>query len=175
MVAFAKSMMRDRRAVAFARASERRRKLDRTLRGELAARRTELQSLEMLLEEKARQVELKTADVNCHAARVDTLTTGTEAFSLDELTAYHAYLEVAGAHLRALEIEEVRLHAAFDALAAVIEEKNLEIARNLARIDACDERIAQIRRDYEQAGDEALDEEIEETALARRMRNRETT
>ncbi|MPV67760.1 type III secretion protein HrpB7 [Burkholderia sp. BE17] len=168
-------MMRDRRAMAFARASERRRKLDGTLRGELAKRCTELQSLEIFLEEKARQVELKAADVNCHAARVDALTTGTEAFSLDELTSYHAYLGVAGEHLRTLEIEEARLHAAFEALAAVIEEKNLEIARNLARIDACDERIAQIRRDYEQAGDEALDEEMEEAAHARRMRNREVT
>ncbi|NTY37479.1 type III secretion protein HrpB7 [Burkholderia diffusa] len=172
MAGNAKSTMRDRRAMAFARASERRRRLDVTLREELAAQRAELTSLEMMLKEAARQVELKAADVHCHEARIDTLTTGTDSFSLDELTAYRAYLDVAGARLRALEIEEARLRAAFDALAAAIEEKNLEIARNLGRIDACDEGIVRIRRKYERAGDEALDEEMEEAALSRRMRSR---
>ncbi|EEC31715.1 type III secretion protein [Burkholderia pseudomallei] len=98
--------------------------------------------------------------------------TGTASFSLDELTACRAYLDVAVAHLRALESEEARLRAEFGALAAAIEEKKLEIGRNLSRIDACDARIEQIRRHGERAADEALDEEMEEAALGARMRNR---
>lgn len=53
MAGLSKSMMRERRAMAFARALERRRRLDAVLREELAERRTRLQSLDRVLKEKS--------------------------------------------------------------------------------------------------------------------------
>ncbi|MET5013186.1 hypothetical protein AAHH80_39780, partial [Burkholderia pseudomallei] len=78
--------------------------------------------------------------------------------SRDELTASRANLAVAEAHLRAPESEAARLRAEFDAHAAAIEEKKLEIGRNLRRIEACDALIQQILRHGERPADEALDE-----------------
>ncbi|AJX36027.1 type III secretion protein HrpB7 [Burkholderia oklahomensis] len=166
------SPARSRRAVAFARVRERRRKLDAVLREELAAGRAALRPLEKALAVKVRQVELKTADVRRHADRIDALTSGSESFSLDELLACRAYLDVAGTRLRALEMEEAQARAALDDAVAAVEQKSREIARNLGRIDACSEHIERARRDCERMADEALDEEVEEAALARRMRNR---
>jgi type III secretion system HrpB7-like protein len=126
-------------------------------------------SLEAVHEAKAAQVEHESGILRFYQHRMDAMMTGTEAFSLEELNGCRRYLEIVGERLRVFEGELAHADAAVQNSAAMLEKIRRDIALNQGRIDLCGERIRQIRRTYDEAADNASDEEAEETALARRF------
>jgi type III secretion system HrpB7-like protein len=160
---------RDRRIIALDRSCTRRRRLDDTLRATLAAQRNAHASLEAARDAKAAQVEHEAGIQRFYQHRIDAMMTGTEAFSLEDMNGCRRYLEIVGERLRALEGELVHAEAAVQNSLAAQDKTRRDIALNQGRIDLCGERIQQIRRQHDEAADNASDEEAEETALARRF------
>ncbi|AJY63539.1 type III secretion protein [Burkholderia glumae] len=165
-------LARDRRAIALNRASERRRKQNDALRAQLVAQRAALAQREADLAVAHEQVERDLAAVQSINDQLDAMTTGAAPFVLDDFSACRSVLGIASERLHASEAQLEAARQAVDDAAAAIAGTNRTIARNLGSVDACQQRIAAMRRGYQRAEDDAADDEAEDGVLARRARDR---
>ncbi|GAB6851285.1 type III secretion protein [Paraburkholderia kururiensis] len=156
-----------RRIAALTRTTERRERLEETLRAALAARREEAVQLAAQRDGKAAEVQqARETLAQCHASIGDMMG-GSAAFSLADLNAAMRYAEVVADRVRVLEADLAALIAACEAKQQEIVTAVRAIANNRGRIELCNERIAALRRRDDEAASDAADEEAEEAALAR--------
>lgn len=161
-----------RRIIALENSCSRRRRRDKVLRRVLATKRKELALLEESRDSKVRQVQQATDALRVHKERIDTMMTGTDAFSLDILNEFLLYLDILIERLRSCEADLSQTNAAVHASANAVALAIREIAVNLNRIDICSDCIRSMRREQDIAANEVCDEEAEENALARRFQER---
>lgn len=161
---------KDRRVLALGHASARRRRQSDALRAQLAAQRAQIAEREAELDAAQRQAEQDAATMHHHANRLDELTNGAQTFSPDVFNQCRAYLGVATErwHKSGAQVHDAQ--RALDEAIAVMRETNRTIARNLGVLDACARRIATFRAAWQRAEDEAVDDEIEDSVLARYAR-----
>lgn len=156
-----------RRIAALTRTTERRERLEETLRAALAARREEAAQLAAQRDGKAAEVQqARETLAECHA-RIGEMMGGSAAFSLADLNAAMRYAEVVADRVRVLEADLAALIEACEAKQQEIATAVRAIANNRGRIELCNERIAALRRRDDEAASDAADEEAEEAALAR--------
>ncbi|MDR3096678.1 MAG: type III secretion protein HrpB7 [Paraburkholderia sp.] len=161
-----------RRVAALERSRARRQRLDNSLRAALNARREERAERERARDAKAQEVEREAEVLRYYQQRIDTMMTGGDVFSLEALNGCRLYIGVVGEKLRVLEAALAQAEALVRESEGAIAQTRREIEQNLGRIDLCGARIAEIRRKQENAASDASDEEAEEAALARRLRER---
>ncbi|AJK48324.1 type III secretion protein [Burkholderia plantarii] len=165
-------LARDRRAIALNRASDRRRKQNDALRAQLVTQRAALAQRESELVAAREQVERDLAAVQSINDQIDAMMTGAAPFVLDDFNACRIVLGIATERLYASEEQVEVARQAVDDAASAITETNRTIARNLGSVDACQQRIAVMRRGYQRAEDDAADDEAEDGVLARRARDK---
>jgi type III secretion system HrpB7-like protein len=160
------------RIAALNRSVIRRLKLDEQLREQLTARRTEHAQLVKQSQDQLARVQVEQATLHSYEQKVNTLTNGTQAFSLNDFNDYRLCIGIAAERVgtESAKLDELESH--LSTAASAISETQHEIAQNNARIDTCRERVSAIKRELEIADENATDEEAEELAAARIVRTK---
>ncbi|MBN3728051.1 type III secretion protein [Burkholderia sp. Ac-20379] len=165
-------LKRDRRAIALSRASDRRRKQNEQLRMQLVGQRAALAQREDEHAQAIERVEQDAAAVQAIDDQIDAMMTGAMPFVVDDFQACKIVRGIAVERLHASEEQvELAVQAVQDAQQAIVE-SNRAIARNVGSMDACEQRIGVMRRNYQRAEDDAADDEAEDGVLARRARDK---
>ncbi|MEK6346821.1 MAG: type III secretion protein [Burkholderia sp.] len=165
-------LKRDRRAIALSRASDRRRKQNEQLRVQLVGQRAALADREDEHAQAVERVEQDAAAVQAIDDQIDAMMTGAMPFVVDDFQACKIVRGIAVERLRTSEEQvELAVQAVQDAQQAIVE-SNRAIARNVGSMDACEQRIGVMRRNYQRAEDDAADDEAEDGVLARRARDK---
>ncbi len=165
-------LKRDRRAIALTRASDRRRKQNEQLRVQLVGQRAALAEREAEHAAAIERVEQDRAAVQAIDDQIDAMMTGAMPFVVDDYQACKIVRGIAVERLQASEEQvEEALQAVREAEQAILE-SNRAIARNNGSVEACEQRIGLMRRNYQRAEDDAADDEAEDGVLARRARDK---
>jgi type III secretion system HrpB7-like protein len=162
-----------RRIIALERSTARRRRLDESLRSALGAQRNQHISLEAARDEKIKEVEHEASIRRHYEGRIDAMMSGGEPFSLNDLNSCRLYADIVAERQHSCEVQVESVNGEIQDSLNVIAQTQRDIALNLGRIDTCEDQVKQIRRQQDELAATAADEEAEETALARRFRDRE--
>jgi type III secretion system HrpB7-like protein len=165
----------DRRIAALRRTSERRMRLEDSLRVTLAAQREQLARAEAQRDDKDAAVQRERELLHACHERIGQLMSGGKAFALAEMNASMRHAEIVADRLRVAEGELAALEQAVAVKAQEVAMTLRAIANNRGRIDLCKERVVEIRRTVDDAASDAADEEAEEAALARMRINARST
>ena len=164
--------MKDRRAATLKVMLERRRRLDETLRGTLAAQRA---AHAALLEQEGQAkaaVDAEAAQLAEYDERLTAMLSSGAPLSIPLFTHCGEYRGVIAERHAAAKTEWTKLRKAVEKKETEMMETRGQILRNEGQIDVYERRIAQLARAAEQAVEDAQDEEVEESMAARGLRMR---
>ncbi|WP_118179570.1 hypothetical protein [Paraburkholderia phosphatilytica] len=164
--------MKDRRVVALSVSIRRCERLADALRRELGVRRQEVEAqIEQCRLCAARLDEIDDVIAACNA-QLDAMTCGDEPFSLDGFNELRRYMEVVAERQRACAAELERQQAVLDEREAALMQTRRGIATNDARIEFIKGHASKIERELDHRASDAADDDVQEEALARLLRER---
>lgn len=105
-------------------------------------------------------------------ARLDAMTSGEEAFSLEGFNEERRYMEVVAERQRVCAAELERQQAVLAEREAEVQKTRRSIATNEARLNFIKEQVHAIERKLDHRASDAADDEAQENALARLLRER---
>ena len=164
--------MKDRRVVALSVSIRRCERLADALRRELEGRRREYDAQIEQCRLCAARLDAIDDELAACNARLDAMTCGDEPFSLDGFNELRRYMEVVAERQRACVAELERQQAVLDEREAALMQTRRNIATNDARIDFIKARASRIERELDNRANDAADDDAQEDALARMLRER---
>lgn len=164
--------MSDRRLVALGLSAKRRERLDQALRRALEEQRGEHAAQAHQRDAWRARVQQEEAVLSECTARMDAMSCGTEAFTLDAFNSQRRYHDVVADRYRSYQAELEKSQSMVDTAAAAVAQTQREIGVNQARADLVKARVKIIGREIDNQAADAADEEAQETATARFIRER---
>lgn len=165
--------MKDRRMAALRLSIGRCERLDQKLRRELEQRRQELvaQSEECRLQ--AERLQEATTQLQTRTSELDAMIGGAASFSLDGFNQARRYLDVVAERQYACSAEMERQQQMLTACEAAVAQVRQRLARNRARVEFFERRVQEIARILDDKASDIADDEAQENALARALRERD--
>lgn len=164
--------MNDRRLVALGLSARRRDRLDQALRRTLETRRGEHAALVHQRDAWLARAQQEQALLDDCMARLDAMSCGTEPFTLDAFNSLRRYVDVVSDRYRSCMAELDKCQASVDTAAAAVAQTQREIGINQAHADLVKGRAKTIGRELDNTAADAADDDAQETATARFIRER---
>lgn len=164
--------MKDRRLATFEVMLGRRRRLDESLRGELAVQRAAHAALCEQETQAKEALDAEAAQLAEYDRRLTAMLSSNAPLSIPMFTHCGEYRGVVAERHTAAQAQWTKARKATEKKEADMIETRRKILRNEGQIDVYERRIAQLKRTAEQAAEDAQDEEVEESMAARALRGR---
>lgn len=162
------------RIAALTHANERHARAIDALRGDLTVQWDKQASLLTARVTKVEQINREEEVIMGYQDRVADMTGGTQGFSIELLNQCVLYIGIVTDRKRAMVAELAQLESEIGDVESKIAWIQREIASKTQRIDQCDEQIAAVRHAIDLAREDAQDEESEEMATTRFIRENVT-
>ncbi|MFP6560937.1 hypothetical protein WJ542_21930 [Paraburkholderia sp. B3] len=164
--------MKDRRMAALRVSIRRCERLGDALRRELDVRRREYDAQAEQCRLCAARLDEANEALRACAMRLDAMACGAEPFALDVFNEVRRYMEVVAERQRTCAAERERQQALLAEREAAMLQTRRSIAANEARMDFIKERARSIERELDNRESDAADDEAQENATARLLRER---
>ncbi|WP_206956909.1 hypothetical protein [Trinickia acidisoli] len=164
--------MKDRRVAALRVSIGRCERLERTLRRELERCRREYDAQAEQCRLDAERLQEASAALQARTDELDAMTGGNAPFSLDGFNRARRYLEVVAERQHACAVEMERQQAVLAERETALDKARQSLARNQARAEFFAGRMQVLVRADDDRATDAADDEAQEAALARALRER---